>query len=58
MTMEEVADFLRIPIGTLYQQRYTRRMPGILGIKVGRHVRFRPTDIQDWLERQRDDQPS
>ena len=39
MTMEEVAEYLRIPKTTLYQWRSRRTGPP--GLRVGKHVRYR-----------------
>ena len=43
----ELADFLGIPVSTLYAWRYTRTGPP--GFRVGRHLRYRRTDIERWL---------
>jgi excisionase family DNA binding protein len=48
MTIEEVATFLRVPVGTLYQWRY--KGTGPKSVRVGRHVRYRQNDVQSWLE--------
>ena len=50
MTLEQVADYLQIPRGTLYQWRH--RGTGPLGIRVGRFVRYRVADVEAWLEQQ------
>jgi excisionase family DNA binding protein len=50
LTADEVAEFFRIPRATLYSQRYRGVKPGALGIRVGRHLRFRMQDIDHWLE--------
>ena len=49
LTLEEVADMLRVPVATLYRQRYVGDRPGALGFRVGRHVRFRPSDLDGWI---------
>lgn len=46
---EELARFLGVPVKTLYQWRY--RGVGPRGVRVGRHVRYRRQDVDDWLER-------
>jgi excisionase family DNA binding protein len=53
MTAQEVADFLGLPIATLYQWR--SREQGPVGYRVGRHVRYRRADVDRWLEAQRDE---
>lgn len=51
----ELADYLSIPVQTIYQWRH--RGDGPPGYRVGRHVRYRWTDIQAWLDDQTDDIP-
>lgn len=48
MTTEEVADYLQVPIGTLYGWRYKRIGP--VAVRIGRHLRYRRSDIEQWLE--------
>lgn len=48
LTVEDVAEWLGKPVGTLYQWRATNRGPR--GIKVGGHVRYRRSDVEAWLE--------
>lgn len=47
---EQVAEMLGVPIGTLANWRYQGRGPGFL--KVGRHVRYRRSDVAGWIEEQ------
>ncbi|MDP8929777.1 MAG: helix-turn-helix domain-containing protein [Actinomycetota bacterium] len=51
----ELADYLGIPVQTVYQWRH--RGEGPPGYRVGRHVRYRWIDIQGWLDDQADDIP-
>ncbi|MGW3612530.1 MULTISPECIES: helix-turn-helix transcriptional regulator [unclassified Micromonospora] len=46
-SIEDVAAFLRVPVGTLYQWRYRRTGPR--AFKVGRHLRYDPADVRSWL---------
>lgn len=51
-TMAELARLLRLPDGTL---RYWRNLHiGPPSFKVGRHVRYARTDVEQWLRNQRD----
>ena len=50
-TPQELADYLDLPVGTIYQWRV--RGEGPAGLKIGRHVRFRRTEVEAWLEDQR-----
>jgi len=45
---EGVSDFLKVPEGTLANWRYQGKGPRF--IKVGRHVRYRRSDVEAWLE--------
>jgi len=47
MTVEEVAEYLRIPRSSLYKLAQEGRIPCQ---KVGRHWRFRREAVDRWLE--------
>ena len=46
---QEVASYLGLPVKTLYQWRY--KGVGPPGLRIGRHVRYRPEDVEAWLHR-------
>ena len=48
LTANELADFLDVPIKTLYAWRY--RGEGPIGFRVGRHIRYRRVDVEGWIE--------
>lgn len=48
MTPQQLADFLGVPLATLYQWRHRGEGPD--GIRVGRHLRYRPEVVEAWLE--------
>lgn len=48
LTAEELADFLDVPIKTLYAWRH--RGEGPIGFRVGRHIRYRRVDVELWIE--------
>jgi excisionase family DNA binding protein len=48
LSVEELSDFLQVPEATLYQWRC--KGTGPRGIKVGKYVRYRRTDVDAWLE--------
>ena len=48
LSTEEVARILVVPINTLYCWRY--KGTGPRAYRVGRHLRYRLSDILDWLE--------
>lgn len=47
-TPEEIADYLGVPLATIYQ--WSSRGGGPRLIKVGRHLRARWTDIEAYLD--------
>lgn len=47
-TAEEIAEYLGVPLGTVYQ--WSSRGGGPRLIKVGRHLRARWTDIEAYLD--------
>jgi excisionase family DNA binding protein len=50
LTTEDVASYLRVPRSTLYGWRY--RGGGPSAIRVGRHLRYRSTEVERWLDAQ------
>jgi excisionase family DNA binding protein len=51
MTPDEVCEMLGLPSrATLYTQRYRGEPPGSLAVRVGRHLRWDPSDLDAWLE--------
>lgn len=48
LTIEEVAGLLRKPVVTLYDWRHKGKGPK--AIMVGRTLRYRPSDVEAWLE--------
>ena len=52
LSTAEVADWLQVPISTLYAWNY--RGVGPRSHKVGRHRRYRRADVERWLNTQAD----
>jgi excisionase family DNA binding protein len=50
LTTEEVLGYLRVTPRTIYRLIRSGELPAI---RVGRQWRFRCTDLDDWLDRQR-----
>jgi hypothetical protein len=50
LTIEETAEYLRLTPGALYTQRYRREKPGALGVRIGRRILYRPSDIDRFLD--------
>lgn len=47
---QEVADFLGVPLNTVYVWNHRRQGPPSL--KVGRHLRYRWQEVEAWLDTQ------
>jgi excisionase family DNA binding protein len=52
MTLGELSEMLGVPVATLYGWRH--RGEGPVGYRVGRHVRYRRSAVEAWLESQAD----
>lgn len=50
LTPEELSLLLKIPVETLYQWR--RKRTGPPAARVGRHLRYDPADVCEWLKTQ------
>jgi excisionase family DNA binding protein len=48
LSIEEVADLLGVPKRSMYRWRTTGEGPK--GVRVGRHLRYRPESVSAWLE--------
>jgi excisionase family DNA binding protein len=48
LTVQDLADYLDVPVATIYGWRYRRQGPP--GFRIGRHLRFRWSDIERWIE--------
>jgi excisionase family DNA binding protein len=49
-TVQDVAEYLRVPVETVYQWR--KRHYGPPASKVGRHLRYDPTIVRTWFREQ------
>lgn len=52
LTAEEVSEYLRLPLSTVYKLVQDKRLPGF---KVGKHWRFRKETIIQWIKDQEKD---
>jgi len=52
LSIADLAAYLGVPVATIYRWRHQRQGP--LGYRIGRYVRYRTSDIERWLEAQRD----
>lgn len=55
MTLSDVSAYLQVPERTIYDWR--ARNIGPRSIKVGRHLRYRREDVEEWLNQQTAEQP-
>ena len=49
LSVDQVADALAVPVKTLYQWRH--KGVGPLGLRVGRHLRYRASVVSEWIDR-------
>ncbi|MEV4253203.1 helix-turn-helix domain-containing protein [Spirillospora sp. NPDC049652] len=49
-TVEEVAEFLGVPVATLYRWRQVGKGPRAR--KIGKHLRYRASDVHTWFDAQ------
>jgi excisionase family DNA binding protein len=47
LTLAEIADYLHVPVQTLYDLRSKGRGPR--GFRVGRRLQFRQSEVEAWL---------
>lgn len=52
LTAKDLADYLGVPITTVYAWRH--RGNGPPGLRVGRHLRFRVGDVAQWVAKRID----
>lgn len=52
LSAQEVADYLGVPLATLYSWRYVGRGPR--AYRVGKFLKFRSSEVVRWLEDQAD----
>ena len=47
LTIQELSDWLQVPVATIYQWRHQGKGPN--GVRVGRYVRYRRVDVDEWI---------
>ena len=52
LDIDATADYFKTTDQALYQQRFHKKDPGNLAIKVGRHLRWRRSTLDAWVEQQ------
>ena len=53
LTIEDVAELLKVPVSWVYGHTRRRSAERIPGFRLGKYWRFRRAEITAWLERQR-----
>jgi len=53
--VEELAEYLGVPVQTIYDWRLSGRAPR--AFKLGKHLRFAASDIAEWLEERHEGGP-
>lgn len=48
LTVNDLANHLNVPVATIYAWRY--RHEGPPGFRVGRHLRYRYADVEQWIQ--------
>jgi excisionase family DNA binding protein len=51
LTVEEVAELLRVPVSWVYERTRSRAIDRIPGFRLGKYWRFREADVLAWIER-------
>jgi excisionase family DNA binding protein len=53
LTVEEVAELLKVPVSWVYDRTRSRGLNRIPGFRLGKYWRFQESEVLAWLERQR-----
>jgi len=55
LSIEELSEYLDVPVRTLYDWRLSGKGP--CAVHVGRQLRYFVNDVQDWLREHREPEP-
>lgn len=53
MTVEDLAEYLGLPVATIYKQRAEGTGPP--GYRIGKYARWKRSEVEAWLETKRDE---
>jgi len=53
LTIEDVAEMLKVPVSWVYDRTRTRGLNRLPGFRLGKYWRFDEIEVRTWLERQR-----
>lgn len=51
LTVTDVAELLRVPVSWVYDRTRRRGIERIPHLKLGKYLRFRPSEVREWLQR-------
>jgi excisionase family DNA binding protein len=52
LTPEELAEMLKVPVSWVYEHCRERTVNRLPGFKIGKYIRFRESDVFEWLGQQ------
>ena len=55
MSIEELSEYLHVPVRTLYDWRLSGKGP--CAVHIGRQIRYFVTDVHEWLRQNREVEP-
>jgi excisionase family DNA binding protein len=55
MSIEELSEYLNVPVRTLYDWRLAGKGP--CAVHIGRQIRYFVTDVHEWLRQNRESEP-
>ncbi len=53
LSAQDLAEFLDVRVATIYAWRYRRQGPP--GLRVGKHLRYRRADVDEWIDHRIED---
>jgi excisionase family DNA binding protein len=53
LTVEDIADMLKIPVSCVYERTRQRDLNRLPGLRLGKYWRFSQAEVVAWLQRQR-----
>ena len=53
ITTEQLAEYLAVPVNTIYQWRHRGTAPR--AARLGRHLRWKQADVDRWIEQRTND---
>jgi excisionase family DNA binding protein len=53
LNVQQVAELLQVPVSWVYERVRKRSLERLPGYRLGKYWRFRESDIQAWIDRQR-----